>query len=117
MSLAPYQLTVNDSLPSVQYTLSRSGSGSTTPNLEGCTANLKVRKIGATTNSFSISVTSGSTVDGQITDADAGVLRFDFSTDKFSSSGTFEGEISFTNAAGKTETAPDRQLFTVHSEF
>jgi len=117
MSIQNYEITVNDSLPSLQYTLSRSGSGSTTPNLEGCTATLKVRELDSTSNSFSISITTGSTVNGQITDPTGGVFRFDFSTDKFPSSGTSVGEISFANSAGKVETAPDRQLFVIDSEF
>ena len=117
MSIEDFQITVNDSLPSLQYTLSRSGSGSTTPNLADCTATIKVRQQGTTANSFSISVTSGSTVNGQITDPENGVFRFDFSTGNFSSTGTFFGEMSFENAAGKVETAPDRQSFIIRGEF
>jgi len=117
MSLDEVRITVNDSLPSIEYTISRTGSGSTTPNLSGFTANLKVREVGTTANSFTISITSGSTANGQITNPTGAVIRFDFSTSNFSSSGTSIGEISFESAAGKTETAPDRQLFVVDSEF
>ncbi len=117
MSIEDYQLSVNDSLPSLKYRLSRKGSGSTTPNLSGFTANLKVREQGSTSNSFSISVTSGSTASGQITDPTGGVVRFDFSTERFSSTGTFFGEISFESSGGKTETAPDRQSFIIRGEF
>jgi hypothetical protein len=117
MSLEDVKLAKNDSLPSLEYTLSRKGSGSTTPNLSGFTANLKVRQQGATTNSFSISVTSGSTANGQITDPESGVVRFDFSTGRFGSSGTFIGELSFLSSGGKTETAPDSQSFIVRGEF
>lgn len=115
MSIEDYQISKNDSLPSLEYTVSRKGS--TTPNLGGFTANLKVREQGSTSNSFSVSVTSGSTADGQITDPDGGVVRFDFSTGDFSSTGTFFGEISFTSSGGKTETAPDQQSFIVRGEF
>jgi hypothetical protein len=117
MSIQDYQITVNDSLPSLEYTFTRAGSGSTTPNLSGFTATLKVREQGSTSNSFSISVTSGSTANGQITTPESGVVRFDFSTDRFSSTGTFFGEISLLSSGGKTETAPDRQAFIVRGEF
>ena len=123
MSIEDYQLSVNDSLPSLEYTISRKGSGSTTPNLGGFTANLKVREQGSTSNSFSISVTSGSTANGQITSIGSSssgasaIIRFDFSTGRFSSTGTFFGEISFLSSGGKTETALDRQAFIIRGEF
>ena len=117
MSIQDIQLTVNDSLPNTEYTVSRSGSGSTTPNLSGFTATMNVYEQGSTTNTFSQSITSGSTANGQITDPEAGVIRFDYSTGRFSSSGTFFGKISFLSAGGKTETAPDRQTFIVRGKF
>jgi len=117
MSIEDIEVTVNDSLPSIQYTITRTGSGSSTPNLQGFTVNLKVRQLATTANSFTISITSGSTANGQITDPTGAVIRFDFSTGRWASSGTLIGEISFLSSGGKTETAPDRQLFVVDSEF
>ena len=116
-NLEEVQLTKDDSLPSLEYTLTRKGSGSTTPNLGGFTATLSVWQQGTTTNDFTISVTSGSTTNGQITDPDAGVMRFDFSTGRFDSTGTFFGKISLSSSAGNVETAPDRQSFIVRGSF
>ena len=109
-------VTQNDSLPSLEYTVSRSGTNSTTPDLSGYTATLKVRLSTGTTNSFSLAVTSSGGTPGQITNTSAAVVRFDFTTTSWASTGTFLGEVSFTSS-GKTETAPDRQLFTVQPEF
>jgi len=117
MSLEDFQLTENDSLPSLEYTVSRSGSGSTTPNLTDFTVSLKVSSVASTSNKFTLSVTSSGGDDGQITTPESGVVQFDWSTDNWSSSGTFVGEVSFENAAGKVETAPNRQTFVVKSEF
>ena len=116
-NLEEVQLTKDDSLPSLEYTLTRKGSGSTTPNISKFTATLSVWQQGTTTNDFSIAVTSGTTTNGQIPDPDAGVVRFDFSTDRFSSTGTFFGKISFSSSGGKVETAPDRQSFIVRGSF
>ena len=117
MSIEDFQLTTNDSLPSLEYTLTRKGSGSTTPNLSGFTANLKVREQGSTSNLFSVSVTSGSTINGQITNPESAIMRFDWSTGNWSSAGTFIGEISFTSSGIKVETAPERQAFIISDEF
>ena len=117
MSIQDIQLTVNDSLPSVEYTITRSGSGSTAPNLTGFTVFHKVREQGTTSNSFTLTVTSSGGDDGQITSTTTPVVRFDFSTGRWSSSGTFFGETSFQSAGDKTETAPDRQAYIVRGEF
>ena len=114
-NLEDVQITKDDSLPSLEYTLTRKGS--TTPNIEGFTATLSVWQQNTTTNDFTISITSGSTVNGQITDPDAGVMRFDFSTGRFASTGTFFGKISLADSAGKVETAPDRQAIIVRGSF
>lgn len=114
MTLKDLKLAVNDSLPSRQFTVTRSNS--TVPNLSGFTANLKVREKGSTTNSFTLAITSGATAQGQITNPTGGIIRFDFSTDLFSSSGTFIGEISF-SSSNKDETAEDCQSFIVRGEF
>lgn len=117
MSIEQIQLTKNDSLPSIQYTISRSGSNSTTPNLEGFTANLKIREQSASTNTFTLAVTSSGGDDGQITSTTGAVVRFDFSTGRWPTTGTFSGEVSLESSAGKIETAPDRQAFIVRGEL
>jgi len=117
MSLEDFEITKNDSLPSLQYTISRDGSGSTTPNLTNYSVSLKVRELGSTYNNFSITVTSSGNSNGQITYPTSGIVLFAWSTSHWSSSGTFVGEVSFASSAGKIETAPDRQLFTVKGEY
>ena len=114
-NLEEVQLTKDDSLPSLEYTLTRKDS--TTPNISKFTATLSVWQQGTTTNDFTLSITSGSTANGQITDPEAGVMRFDFSTGRFSSTGTFFGKISLSSSGGKVETAPDRQSFIVRGSF
>jgi len=122
-NLEDFQISVSDSLPSIEYTVTRSGSGSTTPNLEGFTANFKVRQQATTSNSFTLAVTSSGGSDGQITSIGSSssgasaIVQFDFSTGRFSSTGTFFGEISFVNASNKTETAPDRQAIIIRGDF
>ncbi len=116
MSLDVFELTKNDSLPSLQYTISRSG-GSTAPNLTNYTAYLKVRGISATTNKFTLTVTSSGNTQGQITGPTSATVRFDWSTGHWNSSGTYIGEVSFASSAGKVETAPDRQAFLVRPEY
>lgn len=111
------ELTKNDSMPSLQYTVTRSCSGSTTPNLTDYSATIKVRKLGASTNAFTITVTSSGNSNGQITSPTSGVLRFDWSTSHWGTTGTYLGEISLTNGAGKIETAPTIQAFNIRSEF
>jgi len=123
MSIEDFQIRVNDSLPSIEYTVTRSGSGSTTPNLEGFTANFKVRQQGTTSNSFTLAVTSSGGDDGQITSIGssssgaAAKLEFNFSTGRFNSSGTFFSEISLINASDKVESAPDLQSIIIRGEF
>ena len=112
--LEDFHITVNDSFPSLEYTLSRTGSS--VPNLTDWTANLKVRGVASTSNLFSIAVTSSGGDDGQITSTSSGVIKFDWSTGSWSSTGTFIGEISLTSS-GQTETIHDRQAFIVESEF
>ena len=115
MSLDDIVLSKNDSLPSLQYSTTRPNS--TSPNLAGFISYLKVRQVGSTTNLFTLTVTSSGSGEGQITSTSSGVVRFDFSTGNWPSTGTFKGEISFESAAGKTETAPDCQSFIVKGEF
>lgn len=117
MSLEKFEITKGDSLPPIYYTISRSGSGSTTPNLTNYSVLLKVRNKSGSTNKFTITVTSSGNANGQITSPTSAVVRLDWSTGHWSSSGTFIGEISLQSSAGKVETVPDRQLVTVHSEF
>ncbi len=117
MSLEDIEFTKNDSLPSIQYTVSRSGSGSTTPNLTNYDVSLKVRNISATTNKFTITVSSSGNSNGQITNPTGGIVRFDWSTNNWGTTGTYIGEISLANSAGKVETCPDRQTFVVKGEY
>lgn len=117
MSLSDIIFSKNDSLPSIQFTVTRSGDNSTTPNLTNYTASLKVRKKGNSTNTFTISVTSSGGINGQITSPASGVIRFDWTTSRWTSTGTYIGEISFQSSAGKTETCPDRQTFRISGEY
>ena len=122
-NIEEFQIRVNDSAPNLTYTITRSGSGSTTPNLAGFTANYKVREQGSTSNSFVLAVTSSGGDDGQITSigsssvgASAKIL-FQFSTGRFSSSGTFFAETSLISASDKVESAPDLQSIIIREEF
>ena len=114
--LEDFYLTVNDSLPSLEYTLSRADS--TGPNLKNKTANLKVRQLDSTSNLFDISIVSScATSAGQITSDSSSVIQYDWTTGSWPSSGSFIGEISITSSSGRIETATDRQTFIVENEF
>jgi len=120
-NLEELPMTKNDSLPSLKYTVTRSGSGSTTPNLAGFTVTIKVRKTPLTTGSTnvftrSVTTSSGST-NGYITSATSANVLFNWSTGDWSSTGTYIAEISFASSAGKIETSPDRQTINVTAEF
>jgi hypothetical protein len=113
------KLTENDTLPSITITVSRSGTGSTTPNLTNHTAYMKVRKQGNSTNKFTLAVTSSGNDDGQITYPTSGIVRFDWTgtTDRWNTTGIFLGEASFASSAGYVETCPDKLTFIVASEY
>jgi len=115
-NLPSVPLTKNDSLPSLQFTIGRTGSGTTAPDLASATVTLKIRNTSGTTNFFTKAVTSSGGTPGAITNTSAAIVRFDWSTDNWSSTGTFIGEISITSS-GKVETAPDRISFVVSAEF
>ena len=116
-NLPSVQLTKNDSLPSLQFTIGRTGSGSTAPDLASASVSLKVRNTSGSTNFFTLAVTSSGGTPGAITNTSAAIVRFDWSTDSpWSSTGTFIGEISI-SSSDKVETAPDRIAFIVSAEF
>lgn len=115
-SLKMFELTIDDSLPSLEYQAIRE-DGTTAVDLSGHTGYFKTRGVDASTNSFTLTVTSSGGSGGQITSTSSGVVRFDWSTDSWGSSGSYYGEISFDSSGGKTETAITRQPIVVRSGF
>lgn len=70
---------------------------------------LRVREIGSTTitETITCSITSGS----------GGTCAAVFSAAAFPAAGTYEGEIEFTNSAGKVQTVQDFIKFIVREDF
>jgi hypothetical protein len=92
------------------YTLDEENSDSWAPvAITGGTVKLRIREVGSTsiTETVTCTITSGS----------GGTCAAVFSTSAFPSAGTYEGEIEFTNSAGKIQTVQDFIKFIVREDF
>tara|TARA_R110002012_G_scaffold105085_3_gene245928 strand:- start:2341 stop:2715 length:375 start_codon:yes stop_codon:yes gene_type:complete len=78
-------------------------------NLTGDSVKLRVRELGSTT------ITS--TLTASLTNASAGTCTVLFTTSTFPTAGTYEGEIEHTSDTGKIQTVQDLIKFTVRADF
>jgi len=116
------KLVVGDTLPELNFTLKDSNtaaSGQTLDaedsdtwapiNITGGTVKLRIREVGTTT--------VASTITMSITGASSGECKTVFPAGTWTASGTFEGEVEFTNSAGNIQTVQDLVKFVVRDDF
>ncbi len=113
---------VGDTLPELTFTFKDSNTAASGQTLDtedsstwapiditGATVKLRIREVGSTTISATItpSITSGS----------GGTCATDFPTTAFPSAGVYEGEIEITFASGGKQTVNDLLKFKVREDF
>jgi len=120
--LTTIELVQGDTLPVLEVTLKDSSEAATGKtldpedsstfkpiNLTGCSATMKIREVGATALT--------DTLTGTVTDAANGVLSFNLGSSTLASAGTFEGEVSYTNASSKSQTVVELIKIKVRDDF
>lgn len=120
--LTTINLVQGDQLPEIQIILKDSNTAASgavldtddpstfaTLDLTGGSVRMRVRTVGQTSLI--------DTLVGTITSATGGVVVFVFDADTLSASGVLEGEIEFTDSAGRTQTVMDLIKFKVRSQF
>jgi|TARA_R100000781_G_C4072800_1_gene125044 hypothetical protein len=116
------KLVVGDTLPVLNFTLKDSNtaaSGSTLDaedsdtwaaiNLTGGTVKLRIRSVGSTTVS--------STITCAIVSASGGTCTCTFPSGTWTTSGTYEGELEYTTSASAVQTVQDLIKFVVRDDF
>ena len=113
---------VGDTLPELTFTFKDSNTAASGQTLDtedsstwapiditGATVKLRIREVGSTTISATItpSITSGS----------GGTCATDFPTTAFPSAGVYEGEIEITFSSGGKQTVNDLLKFKVREDF
>tara|TARA_R110002012_G_scaffold272981_1_gene458743 strand:- start:5864 stop:6235 length:372 start_codon:yes stop_codon:yes gene_type:complete len=120
--LTTIELVQGDTLPVIEVTLKDSSEATTGQtldpedsltfkpiNLTSCTATMKVREVGATALT--------DTLTGAVTDAANGVVSFNLGNSTLATAGTFEGEVSYTNSSSKTQTVVELIKIKVRDDF
>jgi len=116
------ELVQGDTLPQIIVTLKDSSEAATGQTLDpedsstfkpidltGASVTLKIREIGSTTLT--------DTLTGAITDAANGKTAFNLGGSTLASSGTFEGEVSYTNSDSKSQTVVELIKIKVRDDF
>ena len=116
------KLVVGDTLPELNFTLKDSNAAATGKTLDaedsatwapiditGGTVKLRIREVGETTVLSTITMT--------ITGASSGECKTIFPSGTCPASGTYEGEIEFTNSNGCVQTVHDLVKFVVRDDF
>ena len=116
------KLVGGDTLPELSFTLRDSNtaaSGATLDaedsstwapiNLTSGTVRLRIREVGTTTVL--------STITMSLTDASNGVCKAVFPSGTWTASGTYEGEIEFTNSSSAIQTVQELVKFVVRDDF
>ena len=116
------KLVVGDTLPVLNFTLKDSNtaaSGATLDaedsdtwapiNLTGGTVRLRIRKVGSTTIS--------STITCALVSAANGTCTCTFPSGTWTASGTYEGELEYTTSASAVQTVQDLIKFVVRDDF
>ena len=113
---------VGDTLPELTFTFKDSNTAASGQTLDtedsstwspiditGATVKLRIREVGSTNISATITPT--------ITSGTAGTCATDFPTTAFPSAGVYEGEIEITFASGGKQTVNDLLKFKVREDF
>ena len=117
-----FNYVVGDTLPELTITLkdkNQAASGVTLDadnsatwapiGLAGATVRLRLRALGSTTITDTLSMT--------VSDATNGVCVTDFTTSSFPTAGTYEGEVEITFSGGGKQTVNDLVKFKVRDDF
>ena len=120
--LTTIDLVQGDQLPEIEMTLKDSNTAAAgvvldtddpttfaALDLSGGSVRMRVRTVGQTGLIDTILATVTSPVDGKVT--------FIFDSDTLATTGVLEGEIEFTDSAGRTQTVVDLIKFKVRSQF
>ena len=120
--LTTIDLVQGDQLPEIEMTLKDSNTAAAgvvldtddpttfaALDLSGGSVRMRVRTVGQTGLIDSLLGTVTSPVDGKVT--------FIFDSDTLATTGVLEGEIEFTDSAGRTQTVVDLIKFKVRSQF
>ena len=116
------KLVTGDTLPDLRFVLkdqSESPAGVTFDandsttwapiDITGATVRLRIRKIGSTD--------IDATISGVLSDPSNGVVIIPFTSDSFSASGLYEGELEVTFSSGGIQTVYDLVRFKVRNDF
>ena len=114
MYLKTFKLGLGARLPSLQTTLKRN---SVAQSMSGNTVYMSVRETGTTATLFTKSIDENNSSEGTITNATGGVARFDWVTTDFTSTGYYEAQFFYANAAGKYEYCDDIQPIEIYPVF
>ena len=117
------KLVVGDTLPELNFTLKDSNAAASgftldaddsntweAVNLANGTVRLRIRKVGSTTITSTITATL-------ISGGSAGQCSISFPTGTWTESGTFEGELEYTTSSGGIQTVQDFVKFKVREDF
>jgi hypothetical protein len=120
--LTTIDLVQGDQLPEIEMTLKDSNTAAAgvvldtddpttfaALDLSGGSVRMRVRTVGQTGLIDTLLATVTSPVDGKVT--------FIFDSDTLATTGVLEGEIEFTDSAGRTQTVVDLIKFKVRSQF
>ena len=120
--LTTIDLVQGDQLPEIEMTLKDSNTAAAgvvldtddpttfaALDLSGGSVRMRVRTVGQTGLFDTLLATVTSPVDGKVT--------FIFDSDTLATTGVLEGEIEFTDSAGRTQTVVDLIKFKVRSQF
>ena len=120
--LTTIDLVQGDQLPEIEMTLKDSNTAASgvvldtddpttfaALDLSGGSVRMRVRTVGQTGLIDTLLGTVTSPVDGKVT--------FIFDSDTLATTGVLEGEIEFTDSAGRTQTVVDLIKFKVRSQF
>lgn len=116
------ELVQGDTLPVITVTLKDSSEAATGQtldsedsstfkpiNLTGATVTLKIREVGTTTLS--------DTLTGTVTDATNGEAAFNLGSGTLSAAGVLEGEVSYANSSAKVQTVVELIKIKVRDDF
>jgi hypothetical protein len=116
------KLVTGDTLPDLRFVLKDQSEGATGVTFDendsttwapiditGATVRLRIRKIGSTDIDAIIS--------GVLSDPSNGVVIIPFTSDSFSASGLYEGELEVTFSSGGIQTVYDLVKFKVRNDF
>lgn len=102
------ELVTGDNRPTLEFTV-KDAETDTAVNLLNCSVLFRVRPVGSTTPTGSISCT--------VTNAGSGIVSASFAADFFPAAGTYEGELEITFPGGNIQTVYEFIRLRVRSQI